>query len=257
MKFVVVVPYKYSASKNILDNLEKLNLPKNLEIYKTEKESINNENVDKIIEGDYYIFATRHQSASGTKSLCVHAPGNFNDNSLGGKVKELEISMPSFMKVALNSLEKNKLKDFEVDMEATHHGPYLDKPCLFIEIGSSETEWNDKKAGEVIAKVILDIVNNKKRFKSCIVLGGGHYNKVARKLMLNSEYAVGHVCPKHSLEYLNSGMLNQMIKKNDDKIDLVILDWKGMGKEKQRIVDLLEEMDIKYEKYDKINTKDI
>ena len=69
MKFVVVVPYKYSASKNILDNLEKLNLPKNLEIYKTEKESINNENVDKIIEGDYYIFATRHQSASGTKSL--------------------------------------------------------------------------------------------------------------------------------------------------------------------------------------------
>ena len=165
--------------------------------------------------------------------------------------------MPSFMKVALNSLEKNKLKDFEVDMEATHHGPYLDKPCLFIEIGSSETEWNDKKAGEVIAKVILDIVNNKKRFKSCIVLGGGHYNKVARKLMLNSEYAVGHVCPKHSLEYLNSGMLNQMIKKNDDKIDLVILDWKGMGKEKQRIVDLLEEMDIKYEKYDKINTKDI
>jgi|SRR3989344_446635 len=245
-KFIIVIPHKYTASKNILDNLKKLNIPKNAEIFETEEESIYNEDIDKKIKGDYYIFATRHQSQSKTPSLCVHAPGNFNDNSLGGKEKELNVSMPSFMKTALNFLEKHKLSGFEVEMEATHHGPYFEKPCLFIEIGSSEKEWKDEKAGEIIAKAILEIVNNKNRFKSCIVLGGGHYNKVARKLMLNSEFAVGHICPKHSLEFLNEEMLKQMIKRNDDNIDFAVLDWKGMGKEKNRVVSLLNEMNLRF-----------
>ena len=154
--------------------------------------------------------------------------------------------MPSFIKIGLNALKKSELKGFEVEIEATHHGPYLEKPCLFIEIGSSEKEWGDEKAGEIIAKVILEIVKNKKRFKSCIVLGGGHYNKVARKLMLDTEYAVGHICPKHSLENLDEELLKQMIKRSDDTIELAVLDWKGLGKEKQRIISLLEKLEIKY-----------
>ena len=49
-KFIIVTPHKYTASHNILKNLEKLDLPKNAEIFETEKESIYNENIDKIIE---------------------------------------------------------------------------------------------------------------------------------------------------------------------------------------------------------------
>ena len=127
MKFSVVIPINFSASKNILNNLEKLKIPKNLQIIRTEKESINNENIDNEFEADYFIFATRHQSREGIKCLCVHPPGNFNDNSLGGKEKELNFSMPSFMKIGLNFLEKHKLKDFEIEIEATHHGPFLKK----------------------------------------------------------------------------------------------------------------------------------
>jgi len=252
MKFVIVVPYKFSASKNILANLEKMKIPSNAEIFRAEKESIYNEDIDKKIEADYFIFATRHQSSSGVKSLCVHAPGNFSDNKLGGRENELNVSMPSFMKVALNELNKKKLKDFEIEIEATHHGPFLEKPCMFIEIGSSEREWKNPESGKLIAETILKIIENKKNFKSCVVLGGGHYNQVAKKLMLNSEYAVGHICPKHSLENLNEKTLEQMIKRNDDKIELVVLDWKGLGKEKERVVKLLDKLKIKYERYDKI-----
>lgn len=252
MKFVIIIPYKFSASKNILENLEKLKIPENVEIFKTEKESIYNEDIDKEIKADYFIFATRHQSSSGVKSLCVHAPGNFSDNKLGGKKNELNVSMPSFMKIALNELSKNKLKDFEIEIEATHHGPYFKKPCMFIEIGSSEEEWKNIEAGKLIAEIILKIAENKKRFKSCVVLGGGHYNQVAKKLMLNSEYAVGHICPKHSLEFLDKNMLEQMMKRNDDKIELVVLDWKGLGKWKNKVVELLKNMKIKYERYDKL-----
>src|SRR3989344_8969351 len=101
MKFAAVIPINFSASKNILNNLEKLKIPKNLQIIRTEKESISNENIDDEFESDYYIFATRHQSKEGVKCLCVHSPGNFNDNFLGGKEKELSFSMPSFMKIGL------------------------------------------------------------------------------------------------------------------------------------------------------------
>lgn len=255
-KFAIIIPYKFTASQNILEHLKKLKLPENVEIVEVEKESIHNENLDKEVEADYFIFATRHQSEARVKSLCVHVPGNFKENKVGGRVRELNWAMPSFMKSAVRFLEKNKLKDFklkdfEVELEATHHGPYLEKPVMFIEIGSSEEEWANKKAGKLIAEAILEIVKNKKKFKSCIVLGGGHYNKVGKKLMLNSEYAVGHICPKYQLENLDVELLNQMIKRSDEKVELIVLDWKGL-KEKEKIKKLLEKVKIKYVRYDKL-----
>ncbi|MBI2507788.1 D-aminoacyl-tRNA deacylase [Candidatus Woesearchaeota archaeon] len=252
-KFAIVFPYKFSASKNILNQFEKLNLPKNVEIIKVEKESIYNEDLDKEVKADYFIFATRHQSKAGVKSLCIHPIGNFSDAQLGGKEKELVKAMPSFMKTGVLELSKiNTLTDFEIAFEATHHGPYLEKPCMFIEIGSSEKEWNNEEAGKIIAGTILKTVGSKKKYKSCVVLGGSHYNAVAKKIMLNTEYAVGHVCPKHNLKDLDSEMLLQMMNKSDDKSEFVVLDWKGLGSEKQRILKLLEENNVKYERYDKL-----
>ena len=101
-KFAVVIPYKFTASRNILENLEKMKLPSNVEVVKVEKESIYNEDIDKKVKADYFIFATRHQSEAGVKSLCVHAPGNFSENELGGRKRELNTAMPSFMKTAIN-----------------------------------------------------------------------------------------------------------------------------------------------------------
>ena len=252
-KFSVVFPYRFSASKNILNQFEKLDVPKNVEIIRTEIESIYNENLDKEIKADYFIFATRHQSKAGVKSLCVHPIGNFSKALLGGNDKELISAMPSHMKAAVLELSKiNSLDDFEIAFEATHHGPYLEKPCMFIEIGSSEDEWNNEMAGFIIAKTILEIVKSKKKYKSCVVLGGSHYNTVAKKIILNTEYAVGHVCPKHNLKYLSSEMIRQMIDKSNDKNGFVVLDWKGLGNEKQRVLNLLEENKIKYKRYDKL-----
>ena len=252
-KFAIIFPYKFSAGRNILNQFEKLNLPDNVEIVKTETEGIYDENLDKKIKADYFIFATKHKSKAGVKSLCVHPIGNFSKAELGGKDKELVSTMPSYMKNAVLELSKiNTLPDFEIAIEATHHGPYLEKPCMFIEIGSSENEWKDENAGKIIAEVILKIINTKEKHKCCIVLGGSHYNTVAKKIILSTEYAVGHICPKHNLKDLDSEMLKQMIIKNDDKIELAVLDWKGLGDEKQRILELLEKNNIKYQRYDKL-----
>ena len=69
--------------------------------------------------------------------------------------------------------------------------------------------------------------------------------------MLKSDIAVGHICPKHNLETLDEEMLNQMLEKTLPKPEFVMLDWKGLGKEKQRILELLKNNNIKFERSDK------
>jgi len=40
---------------------------------------------------------------------------------------------------------------FEVTLEATHHGPYVSLPTCFVEIGSTEPDWEVPEAGSVWA----------------------------------------------------------------------------------------------------------
>ena len=222
-----------------------------IKLYTLSEETIQSDAIDEEVEGDFLIFATRHKSEAGTKSFTTHVPGNWGKAEAGGKEKKLCNALPLLMKDALNKIKNVYTGDeFEIVQECTHHGPAIEKPCMFIEIGSKEEEWKRQDAGEVIANVVNYIVMNKpKRCKSVIVLGGGHYNQVATKLMLNSEFAVGHICPKYNLANLDAAMIRQAIERNGENFDRIVLDWKGLGPEKQRIKKMLDELGVKYEKY--------
>ena len=54
-----------------------------------------------------------------------------------------------------------------------------------------------------------------------------------KKILLNTEFAVSHVCPKYNLESLDKGMIKQAIERTYEKVEFIILDWKGLGKEKK------------------------
>ena len=54
------------------------------------------------------------------------------------------------------------------------------------------------------------------------------------------------------LDKLDEEMIKQGIEKNNEKVDFVLLDWKGLGQEKQKIIDLLKKLNIKYERTDQI-----
>jgi len=222
-----------------------------IKLYTLTEETIHSDGIDEEIEGDYIIFATRHKSEAGTKSFTVHVPGNWGKAEAGGKEKTLCNALPSLMKEALNKIKNIYTgEDFEIVQECTHHGPAIDKPCMFIEIGSKEEEWKRQDAGEVIANVVNFIVMNKpKKYKSVVVIGGGHYNQVATKLMLDSEFAVGHICPKYALASLDASLVKQAIKNNGEEFCKVVLDWKGLGPEKQRVSKILTELGVKFEKY--------
>lgn len=237
MEIAVVISKQDKAGMNIASCLDE----KGIKHYLREERSIDCENIDQEINADMFIFATKHESKAGVNSLSVHAPGNFGEALLGGKSKELCISPSSYFKKGLIELEKRKLEGFEVVQEVTHHGPFLEKPCMFIEIGSNEEAWLNKEAGKIIAEVIEILLNwEKEEYRTAVGIGGLHHTPKFKKIILNSDIAIGHVCPKYNLENLDENMLNQMIERNVNRADLIILDWKGLGKEKARIKKLIE-----------------
>jgi D-aminoacyl-tRNA deacylase len=249
---VAVIISKYEADQNIAVHLRSLfggDSFRNISVHSVDKESPFCDDIDKEIDADLFVFATKHQSESGRPSLTCHAPGNWNKAEFGGKEKMLCVAPAFYLKKFFLELKKYEEKvNAEITLEATHHGPLLETPCMFVEIGSSLKEWVNPEYGRIIAECIMNVFTEEQvNVKPCFFIGGGHYNQSADKSMV-SEYAVGHICPKYALEHLNKDMILQAVNKTLPKAQLVLLDWKGMGKEKERIIKLLDVMKIRYER---------
>jgi len=121
-------------------------------------------------------------------------------------------------------------------MESTHHGPYIETPSLFIEIGSTSEEWNDKKAGDLIAKTIIQAVNTfkeNKNIKPAFGIGGPHYCPNFNEIQLGNKFAISHVIAEYALP-LTPSMVTEAINKTLPKINCVLVDWKGLGNATQR-----------------------
>ena len=256
MRYAIVVSEKDIAGMNIRQRLlERDDFDKKI-LCTIKEDTIHSEDLDREIEADIFIFATRHKAKAGIKTLTCHTPGNWSKAEYGGKDRKLCVAYANLIKTAYLKLKKNNDLDYEVSMECTHHGPYMEKPCMFIEIGSTEEEWKDEKAAEIIAKTISEIINEGiKEHRTAVGLGGLHYCDNFNKILERADIAIGHICPKYQLENLDEDMLKQAIERTKEKVELFILDWKGLGTEKQRILDLLDRLKIKYERTDKIAQK--
>ena len=274
---------------------------------------IRGEEIDKEKKYSCVVFLSKHESKLQNKTFCVHSPGNFGE-AFGGEKRKLCRSSPWLFKnlmkelVRLNSIDSinktnnpinnltinpinnltnnlinNKSNDidainhelgYEVWNEPTHHGPFCDTPCVFLEIGATKETWYDKNAAKIAANAIINILklsfkyneNNNENtcgekcseyngeyknneYKNAIYLGGLHYSDKVRRIILESEYAIGHICPKYSLELLDCDMLNQMIDQTGD-VKKIFVEKKTFisGEKKQELFDLLEKTGIAVEK---------
>ena len=128
------------------------------------EESVNAQNLpDKFPNTKLIVFISRHSSQSGTPTLSVHTPGNFGDAELGGLPKKLSVSPAAAMQNALKALVHYKEQlnlNYEVSFEGTHHGPSLNVPTMFVELGSSPAQWNDSKAAEAVAHSAMTAIAN-------------------------------------------------------------------------------------------------
>ena len=149
------------------------------------------------------------------------------------------------MFIELNKAAKDS--DYEITMEATHHGPYVEKPAVFVEIGSTEKEWNGNQNGEIIAKTIMSgIRNENKNYRIAVGLGGTHYCANFNKIALRTDIAFSYICPKYALQDLDENLIKQAIQKTKEKIDVALLDWKGLGQEKQRVVEMIKKLGLEF-----------
>jgi D-aminoacyl-tRNA deacylase len=259
VKFTILYSKKDIAGINIAEQLKEIFI--DIPIIELEEDSINSENIDKELklDADFIIFATRHKSAAGTPSLSLHAPGNWRDAEHGGKPGKICSTSSQILKHLFQELNKNAqdLENYEITLECTHHGPLINKPCCFIELGSSEKQWEDKQAAKVIAKTISSLQNFKpnRKIKTAIGIGGPHYCPNFNKIQLSnkSDLAISHIIPEYVLP-LTETMLKQALEKTQEHIDFVLIDWKGLGKseDRKKTLDLLEKLGLDYERTEKI-----
>ena len=202
------------------------------------------------------IFLSKHSSASGKPTLSVHTPGNFDAAGLGGLSRTVSVSPAKAMSNALKALLhfKEELSlDYEVSYEVTHHGPSLDVPSMFVELGSSDKQWSDSKAAEAVARsAIHATINFSKPANSCsavIGIGGTHYNQKFTCMALVGEAIFSHMIPKYAVCKIDSEMLLQCRTKTFEKVLLAVLDWRGIKSEdKPKLLSALEDAGLPFKK---------
>lgn len=216
---------------------------------------------DSSIDPDLLIFASRHRSETERPAFLVHTTGNWADKAdFGGNPRELSNASALLLKAGLLSLieqaKTSSYSNFSLDIEVSHHGPTtLEKPLIFMELGSSEKEWVIDDAGKVVSSAVINTVlkylelQKQKDIKVGIGFGGMHYAPQFKKLIMNKNIAVSFICPKYFVQKLNRDMIEQMINKNLEQVDYFIIDWKGTNSaDKQHLVPLLEEFDVPIKK---------
>jgi D-aminoacyl-tRNA deacylase len=246
MNPIIIASKKDPAGMNIIQNLKNLN--STIPIHLVETEIINVENIDKNLEADFIIFASKHQSKAGTKSLSVHPIGNWTKAEFGGKDKTICPSSALTLKHFFQTLNKNNTSEkYKTTLEATHHGPYIETPSLFIEIGSSPNEWKDKEVGKLIAKTIIEATETKpKKADIAFGIGGPHYCPNFNPIQLNNKFALSHIIAQYALP-ITKETIEEAISKTTEKIKYAIIDWKGLGKAEQRTqtIEVLNKFNIK------------
>ena len=169
------------------------------------------------------IFPSKHVAASGKPSLTLHPIGvthldKGSEPPFGGKSgfapppsTRLAAWWKEFQKRAFDT---DIAERFELTLEVTHHGPWLNVPSLFIEIGSTKNDWPDMDAANFLAGIIasgmgldggsqIGVWDEKKNSGDLVLitLGGGHYAPRANKIASMDGVWLGHMLATYSLPF--------------------------------------------------------
>ncbi|HKR73364.1 MAG TPA: D-aminoacyl-tRNA deacylase [Candidatus Nitrosocosmicus sp.] len=256
--------YSYKNVKKSIDKKEspaieykifKSNKYTKIDLLDFDSELINLTNLDNLgIDDCFSIFLSRHSSNSKIPTLTSHFTGNFSsNNSLGGNPFELGISYPTFQKEYMKKLfqMKQHIQHYDLTIEATHHGPTASSnPLIFIEIGSSEEEWQNKTTASAVCKCLLKTIieddnhHPKKESKIAIGVGGNHYPQKFNELILFSDVAFASIASKYNLKFVDERMLKQMKTRSIEEVTDIYFDEKSLGAEKNHLISISESLDL-------------
>ena len=172
------------------------------------------------------VFLSRHRAASGRPSLTVHPIGNWGKADYGGLPGEVSGASPVWMTGLLLKIYENRLPGYDVCFEATHHGPLIETPTMFLEIGSSENQWGLREPAEALVKSLLEL-EPAKGIK-VVGIGGGHYTPRFTEATLSHRVCLGHIVANYGVPSLTPELLKNAIKASG--ADGIYFHKKGMKK---------------------------
>ena len=171
-------------------------------------------------EVDEVLVLSRHVSASETPALTLHAigvPGEFphGEKARSGGITGTAVPPSTrfgevFRNMCRIAREENLEKEYDLTLEATHHGPLLGTPTLYLEIGSTMEQWEDVRAARVWSKTIslcLGLLEHsaKKDWEGSgsvmVGLGGGHYAPRHKAVISESDVWVGHILANYAIVF--------------------------------------------------------
>ena len=168
------------------------------------------------------VFVSRHSGDTGPL-LTAHHTGNFGDAEYGGEDGSLATPAPSATWHLLRRFADASPEDFDVGMEATHHGPSeLETPSLFAEIGSGEDEWKREDAALAVARAVLSLPDREQPRATVVGVGGGHYAPRFTRVVLETDAAVGHIAADYALDEIDDALMCDAYESSD--ADALLLD---------------------------------
>ena len=220
------------------------------------------------------IFPSRHSAASGNASLTLHPIGTMqvpHDEvpEYGGRAADCPPPNP---RIAAWWRELNRvaqdLDDFDLSLETTHHGPWIETPSLFIEIGSTAETWGHIGAAKLLAGIIyrglgldggIGLGTWDGDGRVVVTLGGGHYAPRGNLLASHDDVWIGHMLATYALPFSKDendnviGMWENSIRKAISSTKSAFpggevvcsMDKKAFkGWQRQAIRELLEELEV-------------
>lgn len=171
-------------------------------------------------------FLSRHVAVSSRPALTIHPIGvpHLKEGDVlpqGGKPGWAAPPCPRIgpWLILLKKLAEshNLVPEFEITLEATHHGPITTRPTMFIEIGSTAEYWGREDAARVIAQLIWEGLglgasaavgvwsSTTEKKKVLLGLGGGHYVPRHMDVIQKEGIWAGHLISGYSLPMEDPG----------------------------------------------------
>jgi D-tyrosyl-tRNA(Tyr) deacylase len=146
------------------------------------------------------IFPSIHRSVRNVSCVTVHPLGNPGARAeVGGRPRTLVPTDPRRMTDALRLLGEGALSfGWGATYEATHHGPAVELPAFFIEIGYGELPGPPGEAVRLLAGVIPRVESDPLD-RVALGVGGGHYAPHFTDLARHRRWAFGHLLSRHAL----------------------------------------------------------